>query len=216
MNDGKVCGITQGFGENKNRFFYGPLGHRGLDFRTKGGTRFNRSRGKMELRTSQEQNGRIPIVAAHDGVISLVLHPEKQRMGWGLYVTAEQEIENGLTVRYRTLYWHIETPWGSLARFKGVVFSIAQLIKVFSRRRVREGAKIAIGGDNGLSTGPHLHFEIQRQVYKNGFWTDWERLDPLPRLRDKKVLVHLVNSHQYYYQGEEISKTKYNSLLETL
>lgn len=74
-----------------------------------------------------------PILATKDGVVS--------RAGWiGSY---------GYAV-------YLEHPDGSQTRY-------AHMSRVLVRRgqRVRQGERIGLVGSTGLSTGPHLHFEIR-------------------------------------------------------
>ena len=173
INNAKVAVIHQLFGENLNPQW--EKSHTGIDFNTMGIFKYKRDATNWikEPRGTTEADGRIPIVAAHSGKTTLVLNPEKQRQGWGLYVTAEPTQENGEEVQYRTLYWHIETPWGSLQSFMGVV-------KRTISPNVVTGQIIAIAGDNGLSDGPHLHFQLERRIGTG----EWEPIDPMPYLQD--------------------------------
>lgn len=74
------------------------------------------------------------VVAAFDGVIRLT---KFERKGYGYYVVIRHD--NGM-----------ETVYGHLSRF---------LVK--PNQRVRAGEPIALGGNTGRSTGPHLHFETR-------------------------------------------------------
>lgn len=228
LNHGHTCLLNQLFGENPNSLFYGPEGHTGLDIKTTGGVKYVRSgtwvwngenwgadaSWKRVEPTKQEDNGRIPLVACHDGEISTILYDNKQGMGWGVLNTAESEIENGKEVQYRTLYWHIETPWGSLASFDGFVKSIAELKKIFERRQVKAGAIIAISGNNGMSTGPHLHLALDRREKLNGVWGAWKRINPLPYLGVDGELVTYQNGSIFFYQGVSVSKTEYQKIIK--
>lgn len=74
------------------------------------------------------------IVAAFDGKVRLTKY---ERKGYGYYVVIRHD--NGL-----------ETVYGHLSRF---------LVK--PNQVVRAGEPIALGGNTGRSTGPHLHFETR-------------------------------------------------------
>ncbi|MCM1484334.1 MAG: M23 family metallopeptidase [Muribaculaceae bacterium] len=74
------------------------------------------------------------VVAAFDGKIRITKIEPK---GYGLYVVVRHD--NGL-----------ETVYGHLSKF---------LVK--PNQRVRAGEPIALGGNTGRSTGPHLHFETR-------------------------------------------------------
>jgi len=63
------------------------------------------------------------------------------------------------------------------------VYGHMQQILVVEGQTVRAGDTIALLGNRGQSTGPHLHFE----VHLGGI--DGERVDPLPWLRDHGVDV---------------------------
>ena len=63
------------------------------------------------------------------------------------------------------------------------VYGHMQEILVEEGQTVRAGDTIALLGNRGQSTGPHLHFE----VYVGGL--DGEKIDPLPWLRERGVQV---------------------------
>jgi murein DD-endopeptidase MepM/ murein hydrolase activator NlpD len=81
-----------------------------------------------------------PVHATGDGIVSYV----GRRGGYGNVV----EINHGFG--YSTLYGHLSKP----------------LVK--SGQRVSRGQNIALSGNTGLSTGPHLHYEVR----KNGAHVD--------------------------------------------
>ncbi|SEN46845.1 murein hydrolase activator EnvC family protein [Lihuaxuella thermophila] len=90
-----------------------------------------------------------PIYAADSGTVSLM---KSDPDGYGYYIVINHG--NGLS----TLYAHMYR--------SSVTVSLGQ--------RVRKGQRIASIGNNGRSTGPHLHFE----VHKNG-----NPVDPMPYLQ---------------------------------
>jgi murein DD-endopeptidase MepM/ murein hydrolase activator NlpD len=63
------------------------------------------------------------------------------------------------------------------------VYGHMQQILVAEGQVVRAGETIALLGNQGQSTGPHLHFE----VHLGGI--DGQKVDPLPWLRDRGVQV---------------------------
>src|SRR4051794_11465580 len=63
------------------------------------------------------------------------------------------------------------------------VYGHMEQILVAEGQAVKAGDTIALLGNRGQSTGPHLHFE----VHKGG--VDGEKIDPLPWLRDNGVQV---------------------------
>jgi len=63
------------------------------------------------------------------------------------------------------------------------VYGHMQEILVEQGQTVKAGETIALLGNTGQSTGPHLHFE----VHVGGI--DGERIDPLPWLRDRGVQI---------------------------
>lgn len=213
MNNGTTCQLNQLFGENKNRLFYGPEGHKGIDFKTKGTVRWKRSYGKWvdENRLIDEKNGFIPIVAAHGGYLTTNIYYRAKQLGWGMFITYKQDEYT----EYRTLYWHIERPWRTLGTFfRGVKL-------FFKPETVRPGAIIAIGGNSGYprsSTGPHLHFELQKREKYNGQWSSWESIDPMPYFSDNDVVYQLYRGafNKWFYKGEEVGSSEAKEILKDL
>lgn len=90
-----------------------------------------------------------PIVAADSGTVALMKdNPD----GYGYYIVINHG--NGLSTLYAHMY--------------------RSTVRVSLGQRVSKGQTIALVGNNGRSTGPHLHFE----VHKNG-----TPVDPMPYLR---------------------------------
>lgn len=207
LNNGKVAVINQLFGENLNPQW--EKSHTGIDFNTEGVFKYRRDATNWikEARDFYELQGRIPIVATHAGKTTLILNPEKERQGWGVYVTADPVIEAGDKVQYRTLYWHIETPWGSTQSFMGAV-------KRFVSPTVVTGQIIAIAGNNGLSEGPHLHFQLEKRVTGG----DWAPIDPMPFFQDNEVIYqsYKMTSSRWFYKGEEITRERVEEIKKTL
>jgi len=203
---GNVCFLNQLFGEHPNQLFYGPKGHLGVDFRTVGEYAYDRCNQKYEdgvwtgtwrkrLRTKDEKNGFIPLIAAHEGYLTTNIYYRAKQLGWGMFINWKED-----DIEYRLLYWHIERPWRSLGTFfRGVKL-------MFKSEIVRKGAPIAIAGNSGFprsSTGPHLHWELQKKV--DGGWVS---MDPLPYLTDKSVIFQkgVISGRRWFYNGEEITR----------
>lgn len=93
-----------------------------------------------------------PVVAAADGVVAFT----GWRMGYGNLV--EIKHEKGFTTRYGHLY------------------------KIVAKegQRVNGGDLVALLGNSGRSTGPHLHFEVRK---------DDNPLNPLPFVKDTRLEV---------------------------
>jgi murein DD-endopeptidase MepM/ murein hydrolase activator NlpD len=88
---------------------------------------------------------------AHPGLdIAVPLGTEIRAAGGGVVVEVKEDVEYGLSVRlahpdgYETLYAH------------------ASRILVEEGNRVPIGHVIALSGNTGRSTAPHLHFEVRR------------------------------------------------------
>ena len=210
----RIIKVNQLFGDSKNTSFYDAKGHTGIDFKTTGGWKYIRDNtsatGWREVDCDKhEKQGRIPIVACHEGTVRTVLYDDKQGMGWGLYVTKDLEIEGGQMVQYRTLYWHIETPWQGLSgTYQGIIKNISQLASFFMGRKVVRGSIIGIGGDNGMSTGPHIHLSLDRRIKTLNGWSEWERIDPMPYFRDSDDIDEIVMECNYLYNKDLIDMSK--------
>lgn len=90
-----------------------------------------------------------PVGASAAGVVIQVGHSDGRPVGYGNYVLIEHE------QGYATLYAHLDR----------VAVTVGQT--------VRQLELIGVVGSTGLSTGPHLHFEVRR-------FGEFE--DPLPYL----------------------------------
>ena len=230
--------INQLFGYNKNgilqdgKVVYGPKGHTGLDIRTarayqylpvnqvwdseKG---FFRGHVKETLRDKNQADGRIPLLACMEGNIEYILQENKERNGWGVYTTALETKEGNEIVQYRTLHFHIEGPTRGLKYFEykpdSIWKSIAAMI-TGQRTWVKVGEIIAFGGNNGMSSGPHLHLELQKRTKVKGKWTAYESIDPLPHLTGESDLAVADNEDReyatYWYRGKPISEVEYKLL----
>lgn len=218
--NGCIAVISQLFGENKNQLFYGPLGHQGLDFRTKSQYKFEKTGAwkwkddhwtdgsfKRVKATDMESIGFIPTVATHDGILSTNFFTTDKRNGYAVWVTAEPENVKGGKLQFRTLHFHLESPWRSLETFK-------QRAKLrWKDEFVRRGSIIAICDNTGkYTTGPHLHFELQKRFLgTNGKWSEWERIDPLPYFDDQDVIYE--STGKKFYKGKEITKEEKQELI---
>lgn len=215
INSGHTCILNQLYGENLLNI-YGPEGHLGWDIKTMGNSRWVRDNTvlggfRREERTQEEKDGFIPVIAAHDGELSTNFFYRAKQVGWGMVIT-HKENEN---LEYRTLYWHIESPWRSLAKW------IAGMLPSEKMNYVRAGSIIAIAGNSGwpkYSSGPHLHFEIQRRERYNGSWSDWESVDPVPYMQDPDIIYQKygMTSSRWFYQGEEVSPLKAKEIISNL
>ena len=207
--NGKTCILNQLFGENPDSGFNGPAGHTGLDIYTLGDLKYIRdNKGWLKTeRNDYEKEGRIPLMASHAGKTTLQLNPDKQKEGWGLFVTADPIYEAGIEVQYRTIYWHIETPFESIGAFWGA-------IKRTLSPTVVSGQIIAVAGNNGYTGGPHLHFELQKRINRG----DWFSIDPMPYFTDIEVLFQKpgMSVHRWFYQGREITRERVEEIKKTL
>ncbi|AWX15172.1 murein DD-endopeptidase MepM [Mergibacter septicus] len=75
-----------------------------------------------------------PIIAPSDGTVSRISY---QKAGAGHYVVLRHGRE------YETIYMHLSKP----------------LVKI--GQKVKKGQRIALSGNTGRSTGPHLHYELR-------------------------------------------------------
>lgn len=199
----KTCILTQLFGENKNRLFYGPKGHDAWDMQTKGSLRFVFHRLKEKLtrrRVSKEREaGIIPILAAHDGY---VVSPRNDDYRNGIYVQIMSTCG-----KYRTMYFHLS---------KARVWKDDDLRTAYGGRRgnqdfVKAGSVIGWGGNSGrYTTGAHLHFRLQKKVGDT-----WVSVDPSSYMSDDVIYYRYSmypKYRTYYYRGKEITASQAESI----
>ena len=219
MKDRKVCTVTQLFGDNKNRLFYGPRGHQGIDFRTKGRLKwlFHKLTKTRRLdRTSPEKAGLIPIQATHDGFLVIGYNDDKKN---GVYMMIES-----VDKKYRTFYFHLD----KLRVWKGDEKTTGHEV-INGQNFVKAGTIIGWGGNTGrYTTGAHLHFEVRERQGNN-----YVRVDPMPYFDDSSVVVHATYIHDsnivnnsmvgigpykgtWFYQGQQIPRSGANSIIASL
>lgn len=188
------CLVNQLFGENKNALFYGPEGHNGIDFRTKGAWKYNFDKIKGFIRIPKddpEEEGMIPIHAAHDGFITSGYNDDQRE---GIYVKIQDEKEK----EFATTYFHLDKirVWKDDGRT-----TVWEQVK--GKDFVKAGTVIGWGGNSGkFTTGAHLHFTLR----KNG-----KAVDPMPYFKDNTIYLDLRGT-RYFYKGREISKGEANKI----
>lgn len=192
----KYCYINQWFGENKNALFYGPLGHNGVDFKTKGIIKFlyDSMFGFLQKnKDPNEQNGVIPIVAAHDGYVTSPKNADKDR---GIYV----RITDASDPNYETLYFHLS----KVRVYRGDKYS-GGFSDLKGGDFIKAGTIIGWGGNTGkMTTGAHLHF---------GLYYKGKAIDPMPFFQDDVVYQKLmILGSDYIYKGKKISKEEADKL----
>lgn len=236
--NGHLLVVNQLFGANKDttldggKVSYGVAGHTGIDIKTTRPFSYepvnlvwkeDHWEGSVRRvnREKIEANGRIPLIASMDGMLEYYFNPNKQAQGWGIYLTADAEIEDGKTVQYRLLYYHVEAAEHNIGVYEtkaeSVLRKIAQMI-VEKRPRVKRGEKIGVAGDNGMSTGPHLHFQLEKRTKKGLIWGSWSPIDPVPYITaDSDIVVQEQEQSALglkFYRGKLISDAEYTSLTQ--
>jgi hypothetical protein len=189
--------ITQLFGENKNALFYGPDGHTGIDFSTKGSFKwtFHNILKVFRLkREPSEEEGLIPVVAAHDGNLMVGYNDNYKE---GIYMILKSDTEP----EYETLYFHLS----KLRRWFGDPISW----NTQKPEWVKAGTVLGWCGNSGrYTTGPHLHFELRC----NG-----KPINPITYFDDPDVIYYTGYSpKKFIYKGQEISEKESDNLLKIM
>ena len=117
-----------------------------------------------------------PVYAVADGEVKVA---ENNPTGYGLYITLDHNV-------FGSLYGH-------LSKFNCMV---GQLVK--------SGDIIGYSGNTGLSTGPHLHFEIRFCKYAN-FWD-----------REGDIFLRCVDPLPFIEKFIERENLTYNAIFEVL
>jgi hypothetical protein len=198
INKRRVCMLTQLYGANKNRLFYGPKGHQGVDAKTQGTARWmwNKFAGYVRKKRVSEgrEGGIIPIVAAHDGYLVSEYNDDHSE---GIYVRLVSTCGN-----YKTTYFHLD----KVGRYKGD--------RETGKDFVKAGTVLGWGGNSGkYTTGAHLHFSLRQKVTGG-----WALIDPMPFLQDEVVyqLYRGLAPSRWFYQGQEYNKKDINLVLKEL
>lgn len=202
INRRKVCVVNQLFGENPNLTinglkYYDNRGHLGVDFRTKSDWQWmwEHLKGFVGVETNtNEQNGLIPIVAAHDGYLVSGFNDNYKE---GIYMRI-QDKENP---EYETFYFHLS----KLRRWKGDTNDWSPDAPEF----VKAGTIIGWGGNSGrYTTGAHLHFELR----KNGV-----PIDPMPYFKDQTLYQRMFSQWQqkWFHKGKEITRQEADIILKS-
>jgi murein DD-endopeptidase MepM/ murein hydrolase activator NlpD len=210
------CHLTQLFGENKNRLFYGPKGHTGLDFKTIHPLRWIWGRVQQYIKKRiPSPKGHVMILASHNGYLMSRYNEDIDR-GIGMRIESEEVVEKGKTVQYQTLYFHLS----SLKQWKGKNAGWGHTPRGVSY--VKAGQVIGTGGNTGrYTTGPHLHFELLKRVKTNNKWGAYVRQDPIKYLNDDVIYVRsyrygLRYVKKYFYKGKEYTRSEANVIAKKI
>lgn len=125
-----------------------------------------------------------PIFAVADGMVIDM----GSNGGYGNYVRLKHLVANteGVIEEWETLYAHIKND----SFLEGMMIGTV----------VKSGDIIGAVGNTGMSTGPHLHFEL----FING-----ENVDPLPLLGTYEVIIVTEEDYpDYMFVGETFKKTE--------
>jgi hypothetical protein len=125
-----------------------------------------------------------PIFAVADGMVIDM----GNNGGYGNFVRLKHLIANteGVIEEWETLYAHIKDDSFPEGMMIGTV--------------VKSGDTIGAVGNTGVSTGPHLHFEL----FING-----ENVDPLPLLGTHKVIIVSEEDYEdYMFVGETLKRVE--------
>lgn len=96
---------------------------------------------------AKQPNTNVPILASADGVVYDIWGENKSTYGNVIFI---RHTFNG--VRYDTVYAHLKS--------KSITVKVGD--------KVKQGQKIAMMGNTGRSTAPHLHFEIHQGAWLSG------------------------------------------------
>lgn len=129
-----------------------------------------------------------PLVAASDGVVLIAGY---NNGGYGNYVVIDHGV-NSSGARYVTLYGHMS----STGVTKG--------------QKVSKGTRIGLSGNSGFSSGPHLHFEINR--ISNKTMTSLDAMDFF--IGSGASFTYSTGSGRIAYPFANMSKYQYSKQLK--
>lgn len=137
----------------------------------------------------QRQNPLTGVLENHRGV------DYRAKMGSPIIATASGIV---LKAGYSTSYGNlveIDHGFGITSKY-----GHASLLMVYEGQMIQKGKVIALVGNSGLSTGPHLHFEIAR---------DGVALNPLNFITNGLDTLKLNQSNQYLNNNKPIPKENF-------
>ncbi len=225
-----LCEMSQIFGDNPGFTvngvqYYGPAGHTGLDIDTTFDHKYLYYNSTFEngvthlkyrrvARDPAERDGKIFTVATHAGTLATNFFVSDPQRGYGVTVTSDPMTEENQIVQYQTLHYHLTAPWQSLANWS------AAIKVMFKEKRVVPGEIIGVCGNTGqYTTGPHLHFQLQKRWRNGNTWSEWKIIDPMPYMADDNILYHRWlgggDTHKYFRAGREVTKEEANAFLNS-
>jgi len=207
-----VCKFNQLFGENGNDFYrqLGLLGHNGIDFTTKFYWRrlWNWTKwdsGDVYRAEGKEALGVIPVLAAHDGYLTIGKNEDRTR-GVYMKIMSDEVTIDGRLCKVETMYFHLDR----VVRYFGDGHAFGNKPANF----IKAGSILGYSDNTGeYTTGAHLHF---------GMYIYWKRQDgsytrdrangydgavnPLPFLQDDVIYQrnNLIGVPDSYKNGKQL------------
>ena len=186
-------------------FFQSPIDIKIAIAGTFGELRHNHFHSGIDIKTRQKEN--IPIYAAQDGYIARI-KVSSRGLGKALYINHP----NGFT----TVYAHLNSfnpEIDKLVKEKHYKLNKNEIDFSFKKDAVRiyKGDLIALSGNTGSSTGPHLHFEIrdtESQKIINPMLFNLPILDTSSPII-KAILVYHQNGSKEIVEVEAINHNTY-------
>jgi len=204
----KECFVNQWFGENLTSFYaqMGLLGHNGIDLKSKFTFRWIRNWFDAIVRGSTAENlGVIPILASHDGYLSVGYNNSRTAGIYMKILSPEVEID-GKPCKVETVYFHLNR----IRVWRGDDHKTA-LEQINGDDFVKAGTIIGWSGNTGqYTTGAHLHFGM-KILWKVGREYVAEKsngydgcVDPMPFFQDDVIYKKYFSTSKVYKNGKLI------------